>query len=88
MAKTIFAIELDPDKDVAKVPAGAIPRGIVAAGDNIRAVFEAEEGVPMKAVEFLYPMAGDTVDLTGFNYVGTTSFADGENICLVYAREM
>jgi hypothetical protein len=85
----IFSITLDPDKDIAKVPAGAIPRGIVLAGEDIKAIFEADEEAPIKAVEFKYPMPGDSeVDIIGFTYIGLASFNDGECVSLVYCKEM
>jgi hypothetical protein len=88
MAKVIFSVALDPDKDVAKVPAGAKALGIVAAGENLKAIFEADETAPLVAVEFKYPMAGDVADLEGFTYVGLAGFNDGEAVALVYARQM
>jgi hypothetical protein len=86
--KVIFSVSLDPDKDIAKVPAGAKTLGIVANGDNIKAIFEADETAPLAAVEFKYPMVGDVVDVEGFIWIGTTSFNDGENVAIVYARQM
>lgn len=88
MSKKIITITLDPEKDIAKVPAGAIPRGVVAEGDNIKAIYEVEELAPLKAVEFLYPETDVPVDLDGFQFVGATTFRDGEVVVSVYSREM
>jgi hypothetical protein len=86
--KIIVTVELDPSKDIAKVPAGAIPRGVVATTENIVALFEAEEGAAPKAIEFKYISPNEVDDISGFQYVGFGSWNDGVNITLVYSREM
>ena len=42
----------------------------------------------MKAVDLIFIGPNETADLTGFQYVGFGSWNDGENITLVYSREM
>lgn len=88
MAKLLIEVTLNPDIDVAKVNAGAISRGVVAFGEDLKAIFEVDASAPMKAVEFKYLMPTESDDLTGYSFAGTTSFNDGETIISVYFKEM
>lgn len=88
MAKLLIEVKLNPEVEVAKVNAGAISRGVVAAGEDIKAIFEVDESAPSKAVEFKYLMPTESDDLTGFSYAGTVAFNDGETVIAVYFKEM
>jgi len=88
MSKLLIEITLNPDIDVAKVNAGAISRGVVAFGEDLKVIFEVDPTAPMKAVEFKYLMPTESDDITGFSFAGTTSFNDGETIISVYHKEM
>jgi len=88
MAKILIEVKLNPEIDVAKVNAGAVARGVVAAGEDLKVIFEADEGTAMKAVEFKYLMPTESDDLTGYSFAGTTSFNDGETVISVYYKEM
>lgn len=88
MAKLLVEVKLNPETNVAKLNAGAVSRGVVAAGDDIKAIFEVDETAPAKAVEFKYLMPTESDDLTGFAYAGTVSFNDAETIIAVYYKEM
>jgi hypothetical protein len=88
MAKSLIEVKLNPSIDVAKVNAGAIARGVVAAGEDLKAIFEIDEAAPIKAVEFKYLMPTESDDLTGYSFAGTTSFNDGDTVISVYYKEM
>lgn len=88
MAKLLMEVKLNPEVDVAKVTAGAVCRGVVAAGEDIKAIFEVEESAPSKAVEFKYLMPTESDDLTGFTFAGSVAFNNGETIIAVYFKEM
>ena len=88
MAKLLIEVKLNPSIDIAKVHAGAISRGVVAFGEDLKAIFEVDESAPMKAVEFKYLMPTESEDLTGYSFAGTTSFNDGETVIAVYFKEM
>ncbi|MBF0558456.1 MAG: hypothetical protein HQL08_06710 [Nitrospirae bacterium] len=87
MANLIEVI-LNPSVEVAKVNAGAISRGVVAFGENIKAIFEVNETAPVKAIEFKYLMPTESDDLTGYAHAGTVAFNDGETVISVYFKEM
>ena len=88
MEKLLIEITLNPDIDVAKVNAGAIARGVVAFGEDLKVIFEVDPTASMKAVEFKHPMPTESDDITGYSFAGTTSFNDGETIISVYYKEM
>jgi hypothetical protein len=88
MEKTLIEVTLNPSIDIAKVNAGAICRGVVSAGENLKAIFEVDGSAPIKAVEFKYLMPAESDDITGFTFAGTTSFNDGETVISVYFKEM
>ena len=88
MAKTLIEVKLNPSIDIAKVNAGAISRGVVAFGEDLKAIFEVDDAAPMKAVEFKYIMPTESDDLAGYSFAGTTSFNDGETVIAVYFKEM
>lgn len=88
MEKLLVAITLNPDIDVAKVNAGAVSRGVVAFGEDLKIVFEVDPTAPMKAVEFKYLMPTESDDISGYSFAGTTSFNDGETVISVYYKEM
>jgi hypothetical protein len=88
MTKLLIEVTLNPSIDVAKVNAGAISRGIVAFGENLKAIFEVDATAPMKAVEFKYLMPTESDDLAGYSFAGTTAFNDGETVISVYYKEM
>jgi hypothetical protein len=88
MAKTIIEVKLNPSIEVAKVNAGGIARGVVAAGEDLKVIFEVDESAPMKAVEFKYIMPTESDDITGYFCAGTTSFNDGDTVIVVYYKEM
>lgn len=88
MAKSLIEVKLNPSIDVAKVNAGAIARGVVAAGEDLKVIFEIDDAAPVKAVEFKYLMPTESDDLTGCSFAGTVSFNDGDTVIAVYYREM
>ena len=88
MAKLLIEVKLNPSIDIAKVNAGAISRGVVAFGEDLKAIFEVDESAPMKAVEFKYLMPTESEDLAGYTFAGTTAFNDGETVIAVYFKEM
>jgi hypothetical protein len=88
MARLLVEVILNPDIDVAKVNAGALSRGVVAFGEDLKVLFEVDETAPMKAVEFKYLMPTESDDLTGYSFAGTTAFNDGETVISVYYKEM
>jgi len=88
MAKLLIEVKLNPEVSVAKVNAGAISRGVVAAGEDIKAIFEVDETAPAKAIEFKYLMPTESDDLAGYSFAGTVAFNDGETIIAVYFKEM
>ena len=88
MSKILMSIDLDPSKDIAKLPSGAIARGVVANGENITAVFEVDTSASPKAVEFKYPSPGEAEDIDGFTFCGTAVFNEGATIVAVYSREL
>jgi hypothetical protein len=88
MAKLLMEVTLNPSVDVAKVNAGAVARGVVAFGENLKVIFEVDESAPAKAVEFKYLMPTESEDLAGFSFAGTTAFNDGETVIAVYFKEM
>jgi hypothetical protein len=88
MAKLLIEVRLNPSIDIAKVNAGAISRGVVAFGEDLKAIFEVDESAPMKAVEFKYLMPTESEELAGYTFAGTTAFNDGETVIAVYFKEM
>ena len=86
----IIGIELDPSKDIAKLPKGAIARGIVVDGGSVTALFEANDEAPLVPVEFIYPVVnGDSFALAeGSQFVGSIYIDADTAISMVYSKEM